>query len=204
MKKFFAALCTAALGLFAVSACIEDEYDLDKEIDKTIELKNFTFALNETYTFNIKDILLAKYPTEALIINLTDIDVTLKNGVLGEFNVDGIADDLTTDYIFKHGIVTATVINDLPQSISATVVAVDKSKNVLSNITATCSPAVIPAGNSTIKVDVTSNGNINFDGVLFSLKMGDETKTVRFNKDQNVTVKDFVISFPDGISKKSK
>ncbi|MBQ9184353.1 MAG: hypothetical protein IJ151_00595 [Bacteroidales bacterium] len=202
MKKFFSVFCTLAIGLFAASSCIEDEYDLEKKIDKTIELKNFTFALKETYTFNIKDILLAKYPVAALLIEGTDITVTLEDGVLGEFNVDGIADDLTTDYIFKHGVVTATVINGLPEPFSATAVAVDKSGNALSNITATCSPSTIPVGTSQITVDVKSNGNINFDGVRFALKM--DAEKVKFSSSQSVTVKDFVISFPDGISKKSE
>ena len=201
MKKTLTVFLASVLCMMAMPSCIEDEYDLDKEIDKTIELKNFSFSLNETFVFNIKDILLAKYPIQALVIGATDIDVTLQDGILGDFKVDGIADDLTTDYIFNHGVVTATVINDLPEPIAATAVAVDKSGNILSNITASCTPATIPTGTSTITVDVRSNGNINFDGVLFSLNMN--ATTVRFNKNQNVTVKDFVISFPDGISKKS-
>lgn len=200
MKKLLS-LLAVVLCFFAVSSCIEDEYDLDKDIDKTIELKNFTFALNETYSFGIQEILLAKYPLDALLITLTDIKVNLKNGILGEFKVDGIAKDLTTDYIFKHGVVTATVINDLPEAVAATAEAIDKSGSKLTNITATCTPASIPTGTSRITIDVKSDGNINFDGVLFTLKM--DKSSVTFSKSQKVTVKDFVISFPEGISKKS-
>ena len=202
MKKLFAALCAAALGLVAATSCIEDEYDLDKDIDETIELKNFTFKLKDTYTFGIREILLAKYPLDALIINVSDISVNLKDGVLGEFVIDGIADDLTEDYLFKHGVVKATMINDLPEPFTLTVAATDKSGNAVPGITATCSPQVIPTGTSTVTLDVRGGGNINFDGVRFTLSM-DKT-SVKFNKDQKVTVKDFVISFPDGISKKGK
>ena len=45
---------------------------------------------------------------------------------------------------------------------------------------------------------------MNFDGVRFTINMGTETQKVKFNKKQDITIKDFVISFPDGIAKKGK
>ena len=209
MKRFLSVLFVAAMGLFASSCSIDDDYDLNKDIDKTFELKNFTFKLNETYTFNIKEILLEEYPLSALellvIGSFTDIKVTLKNGLLGDFKVDGIAKDLTDDYLFKHGIVSATIINNLPEPISATVVALDSKGKVIPEITAILSTESIPTGTSTLSIDVKGNGgNINFDGVRFKLNMGTETRKVKFSSNQTITIKDFVISFPDGISKKGK
>ena len=209
MKKVLSVLFVAALGLFAPSCSIDDDYDLNKDIDKTFELKNFTFKLNETYTFNIKEILLEEYPLSALellvIGSLTDIKVTLKNGLLGDFKVNGIAKDLTDDYLFKHGIVSATIINNLPEPISASVVALDSKNKVIPEITATLSQESIPAGESTLTIDVKGNGGyINFDGVRFKLNMGTETRKVKFSSSQKITIKDFVISFPEGISKIGK
>ncbi len=209
MNKLLSVLSVAMIGLFAASCSIDDAYDLDKDIDKTFELKNFTFKLNENYSFNIKEILLEEYPLSALemlvIGSLTDIKVTLKNGLLGKFRVDGIADKLGDDYLFRHGIVSATIVNDLPEPISATVVAVDSKNKVIPEITATLTPESIPTGTSTFTVDVKGNGGyINFDGVRFTVKMGDETRKVKFSNSQKLTVKDFIISFPEGVAKKGK
>lgn len=204
MKKVFSVFLAALVCLFAASSCTDDAYDLNKDIDKTIELKNFSFRLNETYNFGIQEILLSEYPVEALVIIISDISVTLKNGLLGDFKVTGIAKDLTTDYLFSHGVVTATVINNLPQAVSPKAVAIDSKGNSIESITAVCSPNSIPKGESTITVDVKSAGNMNFDGVRFTINMGTETQKVKFNKKQDITIKDFVISFPDGIAKKGK
>ena len=118
MKRLLSVIFVAAIGLFAPSCSIDDDYDLNKDIDKTFELKNFTFKLNETYTFNIKEILLEEYPLSSLELlvlgGLTDIKVTLKNGLLGDFKVDGIAKDLTDDYLFKHGVVTSNGVSFKP------------------------------------------------------------------------------------------
>ena len=208
MKRFLSVLFVAAIGLFAPSCSIDDDYDLNKDIDKTFELKNFTFKLNETYTFNIKEILLEEYPLSSLELlvlgGLTDIKVTLKNGLLGDFKVDGIAKDLTDDYLFKHGVVSAAIINNLPEPIMATVEALDSKGKVIPEITATLTPQYIRTGTSILTIDVSGSGNINFDGVRFKLNMGTETRKVKFSSNQTITIKDFVISFPDGISKKGK
>ena len=158
MKRFLSALFVAAIGLFAPSCSIDDDYDLNKDIDKTFELKNFTFKLNETYTFNIKEILLEEYPLSSLELlvlgGLTDIKVTLKNGLLGDFKVDGIAKDLTDDYLFKHGVVSAAIINNLPEPIMATVEALDSKGKVIPEITATLTPQYIRTGTSILTIDV--------------------------------------------------
>lgn len=208
MKRLLSVIFVAAIGLFAPSCSIDDDYDLNKDIDKTFELKNFTFKLNETYTFNIKEILLEEYPLSSLELlvlgGLTDIKVTLKNGLLGDFKVDGIAKDLTDDYLFKHGVVSAAIINNLPEPIMATVEALDSKGKVIPEITATLTPQYIRTGTSILTIDVRGSGNINFDGVRFKLNMGTETRKVKFSSNQTITIKDFVISFPDGISKKGK
>ena len=208
MKRLLSVIFVAAIGLFAPSCSIDDDYDLNKDIDKTFELKNFTFKLNETYTFNIKEILLEEYPLSSLELlvlgGLTDIKVTLKNGLLGDFKVDGIAKDLTDDYLFKHGVVSAAIINNLPEPIMATVEALDSKGKVIPEITATLTPQYIRTGTSILTIDVSGSGNINFDGVRFKLNMGTETRKVKFSSNQTITIKDFVISFPDGISKKGK
>ena len=208
MKRLLSVIFVAAIGLFAPSCSIDDDYDLNKDIDKTFELKNFTFKLNETYTFNIKEILLEEYPLSSLELlvlgGLTDIKVTLKNGLLGDLKVDGIAKDLTDDYLFKHGIVSAAIINNLPEPIMATVEALDSKGKVIPEITATLTPQYIRTGTSILTIDVRGSGNINFDGVRFKLNMGTETRKVKFSSNQTITIKDFVISFPDGISKKGK
>ena len=208
MKRLLSVIFVAAIGLFAPSCSIDDDYDLNKDIDKTFELKNFTFKLNETYTFNIKEILLEEYPLSSLELlvlgGLTDIKVTLKNGLLGDFKVDGIAKDLTDDYLVKHGVVSAAIINNLPEPIMATVEALDSKGKVIPEITATLTPQYIRTGTSILTIDVRGSGNINFDGVRFKLNMGTETRKVKFSSNQTITIKDFVISFPDGISKKGK
>ena len=147
MKRTFAILFAAALGFMAATSCIEDEYDLDKEIDKTIELKNFSVALNRTFTFAVQDILPSEYKNYS-----GDFVATLPDGVLGSFKVDGIYDELDDDYLFKQAIVTATIENGLPKPFTATAVALSKNGAVLDNITATLKSGPVPTGTSTITV----------------------------------------------------
>ena len=86
----------------------------------------------------------------------------------------------------------------------ATVEALDSKGKVIPEITATLTPQYIRTGTSILTIDVRGSGNINFDGVRFKLNMGTETRKVKFSSNQTITIKDFVISFPDGISKKGK
>lgn len=197
MKKTFAFLCCLAIGMVGVNSCIEDEYDLDKDIDKSIMLKNFSIAVSETFTFYITDIVTQSYT----IGSGGNFTVTLPDGVVGSCYVDRISRELTDKYIYSNATVSATIVNNLPEPFTVTATAYDRSGNPMPAITATCTPALIPTGSSPVKVELKASGNIhNLDAV--SLEMTMDKNSVTFNKNQTVVIKDIVIRFPDGVGKK--
>ena len=180
-----------------VSSCIEDEYDLDKDIDKSIMLKNFSMAISETFIFKITDIITQSYTTDSD----GDFTVTLPGGILGSCYVDKISRELTDKYIYSNATVSATIVNNLPEPFTATATAYDRSGNPMPEITATCTPSVIPTGSTPVKVELKASGNIhNLDAVSLEMKM--DKSTVTFNKNQTIVIKDIVIRFPDGVGRK--
>lgn len=203
MKKFLSIFFALSAGLCLQTSCIEDEYDLDKEIDKTIELKNFTVVLDKSYKVVAKDLLLPKW-----LLGITGWiqgvahTFTFDDGEVGTFDIDGISEELSLEYGFSHAIATMDVMNTLSTGFSITAKALDENKNVIENIVATCDPAVIKTGmNKQVKVEVKSldGKEIHFDDVRLSLYSQNETVTIYL--DSYIEISNIVLSFPEGIIK---
>ncbi|MBR0298197.1 MAG: hypothetical protein IJR01_04450 [Bacteroidales bacterium] len=203
MRKFLFAFFSLAAGLCLQTSCIEDEYDLDKEIDKTIELKNFTVVLDKTYKVVAKDLILPKW-----LIGVTgwikgaSREFTFDNGEVGTFDIDGISEELSLEYGFTHVIATMDVENSLYTGFSITANALDANKNVIEDIVATCDPAVIKPGmNEKVKVEIKSikGEEIHLDDVRLTLYSQTEKVVLYF--DSYIEVSNIVLSFPEGVVK---
>lgn len=197
-------LLLAAASFLAAPSCIEDEYDLDKKIDETIELKNFTVALGEEFKVQAKDFL-GKNWLLKIISLFGDWSYTFdfNGGEVGTFDIKGISKDLTTEYEFSHAIVTMTFESTLPCGFSVTAKALDANKNVIDNITATCEPSILPSGiTEGVKVEIKSEsgGKIDLDGVRLTLYS--EQDKVKVKSSDYLKGSDIVVSFPDGIIKR--
>ena len=216
MKRFLICLMALAAVLAAAPSCIEDEYDLDREVDKTIELKNFTVALGETFKVEAKDFLgknwLGKIAN--LLVNWEKTFDFGVNGEVGTFDIDGIADDITSEYKFSHAIVTMTLETNLPCGFKINAKALDESGNEIDGITATCEPEYIfdsAYGQITesgavktqtgVRVEVKSadGSDIEFDGVRLDLYSTKQSVTIK--KSHYIKGYDIVVSFPEGVIK---
>ena len=205
MKKIISIFFILAAGACLQTSCIEDEYDLTKDIDETIELKNFTIAIDKSYKTEARDFLLPDWLDWLPNFMTSWVSHTFEfdGGEIGTFDIDGIADELTLEYGCNKLIATMDVKNTLPCGFTITANALDQNKNVDENIVATCEPVLIPSGElKGAKVEVVSrNGSeIHIDAIRLTLHSEQETVTI--NANDYIEVSNIVLSFPNGIVKK--